>query len=484
MPETNTTLDVIAVDLGNESGRVYKVSFDGALLQGEELYRFPNIPVTLNGTLYWDALRLWHEIQTGLSAALAAPVRGIGVDSFGVDFGLLDAHGNLISNPVHMRDSRTEGMMEWVFSQVGRAELYERTGIGFYVINTLYQLAAIKRDSPWQLDITRTLLTMPNLINFWLTGQKLSEFTHTTTTQCYNPTLADWDRDMLGRLGIGTTMFPPVVQPGHEIGLYQDVPVYTVAGHDTGSAVVAVPTQTPNFAYISSGTWSLFGLETFAPIITPAAREANITNEGGAYGTFRPLRMVMGLWLVQQCRARWAEGGLNVGYDGLLAHMQDSAPFAAFIDPDDARFFPPGDMPGRVRAFCAETGQTIPATVGGILRCVLESLALKYRYVLEKLIEVSGQPVDVLHIVGGGSQNAALCQMTADATNRPVLAGPVEATALGNGLVQLIAQGELSDIGQARAVMRASYPPTLYEPRDPKAWNSAYRRFQRLITTP
>ncbi|MEZ4671602.1 MAG: rhamnulokinase family protein [Anaerolineae bacterium] len=477
-------MQVAAVDLGNESGRVMHINFDGQRIASAEVYRFPNNPVTANGTIFWDVLRLWHEIEIGLTKALEQPLAGIAVDSFGVDFGLLDGGGQLISNPVHMRDGRTAGTMEWVLERIPKATLFERSGgIGFYVINSLYQLVAIAHHAPWQLEAARTFLTMPNLMNYWLTGEKVSEFTHTTTTQCYNPLAGEWDWPTLETLGIPTAMFPPVVQPGVKIGVYNHVPVFAVASHDTGSAVVAVPTATANYAYISSGTWSLFGLETRQPLTSRAAMEANLTSEGGAYGTYRPLKMVMGMWLIQQCRAQWAQQGVNTDYDWLLAQAESESAFRSLIDPDDTVFFPPGDMVGRIRSFCQQSGQVVPESVGQVMRCALESLALKYRFVLEQLLNVSGQAVEVIHIVGGGSQNPVLCQMTADATGRPVLAGPVEATALGNGLVQLIALGEIKDIAEARRVIRASFPPVLYESKSTASWDEAYSRFRRLMTT-
>jgi len=474
--------NLIAVDLGNESGRVMRIGFDGQLVNSQEVYRFANHPVTVNGTIYWDVLRLWYEIRQGLEQAMKLPVDGIGVDSFGVDFGLLDRRGHLVGNPVHMRDARTEGVMERVLARVPREMLFQRSGgIGFYVINSLYQLVAIAEQTPWQLEAAERFLTMPNLMNYWLTGEAVSEFTHSTTTQCYSPLAGDWDRETLGTLGIRTDIFPPVVQPGVEIGTYQRSAVYSVASHDTGSAVVAVPAETPQFAYISSGTWSLFGVETRAPLVNEKALAFNLTSEGGAYGTYRPLKMVMGLWIIQQCRAVWAQEGAETDYGRLLNEAGAALPFRSLIDPDDALFFSPGDMPGRVRDYCARSGQAIPEEKGAVVRCVMESLALKYRVVLEQLIEASGQRVDVIHIVGGGSQNPMLCQMTADATGRPVLAGPVEATALGNGLVQLIARGELKDIHEARQVVRASFPPVRYEPTGGDEWEAAYGRFRTLV---
>ena len=475
--------NLIAVDLGNESGRVMHIAYDNGRVSSAELYRFPNYPVTVAGTMFWDVLRLWHEIQQGLAKAMTIPIAGIAVDSFGVDFGLLDDRGHLISNPVHMRDSRTDGMMEWVFQRVPRETLFQRSGgIGFYVINSLYQLASLVNQAPWQLEAACTFLTMPNLMNYWLTGEKLSEFTHTTTTQCYNPIAADWDFPTLNALGIPPSIFPSIIHPGARIGHFHQTPVFAVASHDTGSAVVAVPTETPNYAYISSGTWSLFGLETRQPLLSEAAMRANFTSEGGAYGTFRPLKMVMGLWIIQQCRVIWSQQGIATDYAVLLAQADAEQPFRSFIDPDDPVFFPPGDMPARVVEFCRKNAQFVPQTPGQIIRCVMESLALKYRLVLEQLIAVSGQTIDAIHIVGGGSQNPMLCQMTADATGRTVLAGPVEATALGNGLVQLIALGELRDLAEARAVVRASFPPIRYEPHHTADWDAAYAMFLKITT--
>jgi rhamnulokinase len=471
-----------ALDLGNESGRVMRVQFDSGRLSVDEIYRFANYPVTIRGTLYWDVLRLWHELAHGLAQMLTERLDGIAVDSFGVDFGLLDARGQLIGNPVHMRDVRTTGMMEWVLERIPRETLFQRSGgIGFYTINTLYQLVAILQQQPWQLEQAATLLTMPNLMNYWLTGEKLSEFTHSTTTQCYNPLAGAWDDATLEVLGIPVTMFPPVVQPGARIGSYEGVPVFAVASHDTGSAVVAVPTETPHYAYISSGTWSLVGIETRQPLLSTAALEANLTSEGGAFGTFRPLKLVMGMWLIQQCRAVWAGQGMDTDYATVFAAAETAEPFAAWINPDDPRFFPPGDMPARIRLFCQETGQPLPQSSGAVVRCILESLAFTYRVVIEQLIAVSGQPVDVIHIVGGGAQNPLLCQMTANATGRLVLAGPVEATALGNGLVQLIALGELSNLAEARAVVRRSFAPQRYEPQHRADWDAAFARFRQVM---
>ncbi len=471
---------VIAVDLGAESGRVTRVVFDGDKVRLDEVHRFPNTPVQVAGTLHWDVLGMWREITTGIEKARAGAA-SIGVDSWGVDHALLDRDGKLIGNPVHYRDRRTDGMYDWVFARVPRREVFERTGIQFMILNTLYQLASMVANGSAQLDMAVSYLAVPDLINNWLTGEKVCEFTHATTTQLYNPRAGDWDRQMLAQVGIPTEMFGEIVQPGTRIGAYEGIPVIVPASHDTGSAVVAVPTTTHDYAYLSSGTWSLIGLEVDAPVINDASYAANVTNEGGAYGTFRFLKNVMGLWIAQQCRATWRGQGEEYSYDDLTRLAQTAEPFRSLIDPDDPAFLPPGDMPTRIREFCQRTGQLIPETAAQVLRTVYESLALKYRLSIDSLTALSGRTVERLHIIGGGTQNRLLCQMTADALGRLVVAGPVEATALGNALVQLIALGEIGSLHQAREAVSRSFATERYEPANGTAWDAAYARFQQLV---
>jgi rhamnulokinase len=473
-------VQVIAIDLGAESGRVTRVGFDGERVRLDEVHRFPNGPVQVNGTLHWDALRLWSEISAGIEAA-GAGAAAIGVDAWGVDHALLDRDGKLLGNPVHYRDRRTDGMFEWVFARVPRREVFERTGVQFMILNTLYQLASLASKNSAQLEAARTYLAFPDLINYWLTGEKVCEFTHATTTQMYNPRAGDWDREMLARVGIPTEMFGTIVQPGTRVGAYQGIPVIAPASHDTGSAVVAVPTTSHDYAYLSSGTWSLIGLELNAPVINDAAYAANVTNEGGANGTFRFLKNVMGLWIAQQCRATWNAQGQEYSYDDLTRLAQTAEPFRSMIDPDDDAFLPPGDMPTRIREFCQRTGQPVPETPAQVLRTVYESLALKYRLAIDNLTALSGRNVERLHIIGGGTQNKLLCQMTADALGRLVIAGPVEATALGNALVQLIALGEIGSLQQAREVVSRSVVTERYTPKEPGAWDGAYERFRGLV---
>lgn len=470
---------VLAIDLGAESGRVLRVGFDGRRFDFEELHRFPNVPVMAGGTLYWDVLRLWHEITSGIDAA-GPQIAGLGIDTWGCDFALLDRDGALLGNPVHYRDARIEGLDDYVFERVPRRTVFERTGIQFLPLNTLYQLASLARaDSP-QLACAETFLPFPNLFNYWLTGDKSAEFTHVSTTQVYDPRKHDWDYATLEAIGVPTHMFGEVVQPGARLGEYRGIPVFVPASHDTGSAVVGVPATGSDFAYLSSGTWSLLGTEVQEPVINDAAFAANVTNEGGVGGTFRLLFNVTGLWLAQQCRAFWAAQGRALGYDRLVAEARPAPPFRSLINPDDARFLPPGDMPARIRDYCRESGQPLPERVGDYMRCIYESLALKYRQTLERLHTVSGRPVDRLHIIGGGSQNALLNQMTADATGLPVIAGPVEATALGNAIVQFIALGELKDVAEARAILADTPGTVAYEPRPDERWQEAYQRFCRL----
>ena len=474
-----TATHVIAIDLGATSGRVMDAAFDGARLTLEEVHRFPNIPVRTPNLLHWDVLRLWREITVGISGAREAA--SIGLDCWGVDYALLDSAGELLGNPAHYRDPRTNGAMEWVFERMPRREVFKRTGIQFMPLNALYQLAASIRDGSPQLDNAATLLTIADLFNYWLTGSKSCEFTEATTMQLYNPTLGDWDRDIMDAIGIPTDLLTPILAPGARIGAYQGIDVILPACHDTGSAVVAVPSAKPNTAYLSSGTWSLLGLELDAPILSDAAYDANVTNEGGYDGTWRLLKNIMGLWLVDQCRATWRAAGVDYSFDQMTAMAASAPPFKAFIEPDDPAFLPPGDMPARVIDYCQRTGQPTPDSDAEVLATVYVSLAYKYRYVLEQLISVADHAVDHLHIIGGGSQNALLNQMTANAIGRPLTAGPVEATATGNAIVQLIAIGELGSVTEARQMLSGAGDLLRFEPQNSAAWDAHYGRFRALL---
>ncbi|MBI3958129.1 MAG: rhamnulokinase [Chloroflexi bacterium] len=450
-----TKLTTLAIDLGAESGRVIAVHFDGRGLELEELHRFPNVTVNLRGTLHWDFLRLWHDIQQGIILGKQYKPASLGVDTWGVDFGLLDSQGKLLGNPITYRDSRTDGVMDWALGQVSQAEIFAQTGIQFMPINTLYQMISLVQSGSPQLAAAHTFLTAPDLLNYWLTGAKVCEFSNATTTQMFNPRAGDWATELLDAFAIPRHIFPEVVQPGTRLGAYDGIPVIAPACHDTGSAVAATPLASSRSAYISSGTWSLVGLEVGAPVINDAALTANVTNEGGVYGTYRLLKNVMGLWIVQQCRATWAAAGEELSYAELTRLAAEASPEVTAIDPNDNRFLPPGDHPARVQEWCQERGVPVPQTKGEIVRSVLQGLANRYASVLASLTDLTGQPADWVHIVGGGSQNRLLNRMTADATGLPVVAGPVETTVLGNALVQLISLGELADIRQARQLVGA-----------------------------
>ncbi|MEU8269772.1 rhamnulokinase family protein [Sphaerisporangium sp. NPDC049002] len=467
---------VAAVDLGASSGRVMTARIHAGGVELREVHRFANRPVRASGTLHWDILSLYQGVLDGLRKA--GPVDSIGVDSWAVDYGLLDSSGRLLGNPVHYRDERTSGVMEGVVAELGAASLYGVSGLQFLPFNTVYQLLADREA----LARARTLLMIPDLLTYWLTGSIGAETTNASTTGLYDVRAGDWARPLMSRLGLPGEIFPDLRPPGSPAGVLrpdvaaeignggEPVPVVAVASHDTASAVAAVPAATPRFAYISSGTWSLVGVELPAPVITDESREANFTNEGGLDGTTRYLRNVMGLWILQECLRAWGDPGLP----RLLAAAERASPFAALIDPDDPSFLPPGDMPRRIAAYCERTGQRPPTGEPQIVRCVLESLALAYRRAVRDAARLSGHDVEVIHIVGGGARNGPLCQMTADATGLPVLAGPVEAAALGNALVQARAHGVVTDI---RELVRRGEPITAYEPRgDRSLWSAAADR--------
>jgi rhamnulokinase len=469
------TMRLAAVDLGAESGRVVVGAFTGDRLTVEAVHRFTNRPVEIAGTLHWDAVRLFADVLDGVRAA--GRVSSVGIDTWGVDFGLIDRNGRLVGNPVHYRDRRTEGMVERAFRALPRQEIYARTGIQFIPINTLYQLLALATSSDPQLAMAERLLMMPALLGFWVTGVQADEFTDATTTQCFDPRAGAWANDLLERLGIPTRIFGEVVQPGTEIGkpraeLDLDVDRVIAPGtHDTASAVAAVPFESPhNAAYISSGTWSLVGMETTKPVIDDRALEANLTNEGGVSGTFRLLKNVMGLWLLQECRRSWAAGGTDLSYEELLRQAEAATPFAALVDPDDESLLRPGDMPTRIVQLAAKSGRSLPREPGAIARCILESLAMKYWRTILQLEQVTGSRIHTIHVVGGGANNELLCQMTADACGRAVIAGPSEATAIGNLLVQAIALGVVANLDQGRQLVGKSFQPKTYEPRMAAEW--------------
>jgi rhamnulokinase len=472
----------LAIDLGAESGRALLGSLSGGRLSVEELHRFPNTPVRVPGALYWDTLRLWHEIQHGIAVATRErklTLDGIGVDTWGVDYGLLGADGLLLDTPRHYRDARTNGVMEKLFEIVPRDQVFGYTGIQFMQLNTLYQLYAMQLHGSPALGAAARLLNIPDLFNYWLTGVAKSETTIASTTQFFNPASMAWAAELLERLKIPTEMLCPLVPPGTLLGKMIEAPhapVYATAGHDTAAAVVAVPAEGGNnWCYISSGTWSLMGLELDRPVINEQTLAANYTNEVGVSGKIRFLKNIAGLWLLQECRKAWMLEGREYTYEQLARLASEARPFSAAIDPD--AFLEPGGMPEKITAYCRRTGQSPPATDGEFARAILESLALRYRNVMENLETLAGRKIDVIHIVGGGSRNALLNQFVADCTGRRVVAGPSEATAIGNILVQAMGAGELANLDEARCVVRNSVELTTVEPHPSAEWEWAYQRY-------
>lgn len=463
----------LAIDLGAESGRGVVGTFDGSVLALDEVVRFPNIPVQLGGTLYWDFLRLYGDVQLAIDKARGdGDLASVGVDGWGVDFGLLDPRGRLLSNPVHYRDERTRGALEQLLGRVSRDEIYRATGIQFMEINTLVQLYAMRLASDPELERASRLLLIPDLINHFLCGSDVIEYTNATTTQCFGLN-GDWATELLARVDVPRQLFPDVVAPGTCVGTHDRVAVVAPGTHDTASAVAGTPLK-QDTAFLSSGTWSLLGFEVDDPIVNDRALAANLTNEGGVGGKIRLLRNIMGLWLMQE--ARRALGG---SYDELTALAESAPPFSAFVDPDDERFLRPGALPRVVSEYCRETDQAVPNDTGTLVRVLLESLALKYAWVMRQLECVTGRRIGAIRVVGGGSQNALLCRLTANACGVPVFAGPAEATAIGNIVVQAIAAGEVGSLAEARPLVDRSFPAQCYEPAGD--WSEARARFDALL---
>jgi rhamnulokinase len=488
----------LAVDLGASGGRVLAGLFDGQRLQLEELHRFENGPVAAAGSLYWDVLRLWTQITHGLrlaGARFGGKIRSVGVDAWGVDFALLGKGDVLLGNPHCYRDPRSDGMLERALQIVSREEIFAQTGLQFMPINTLYQFLSLRVHASPLLDVAESLLLMPDLFHWLLTGEKANEFTNATTTQFFNPTRGDWAVELLEKLDLPARLLRPVVPPGTNLGpLRREVAAATgLSGaqvvlpgtHDTASAVMAVPAESkpsarPDWCYISSGTWALMGVETSRPVINDECRRLNFTNEGGVGGTIRLLKNITGLWLVQECRRVWQQAGRDYSWEKLLELSAAAPSLAALMNPDDAAFQTPGDMPEAIRAYCRRTGQPPPADDGAVVRSALEGVALKSRWVMEGLERLVGGRLETIHIVGGGAHNTQLCQATADACQRRIVAGPVEATAIGNCMQQALAGGAVGSIAEAREVVRRSFPVEVYEPQHATAWEDAYGRFLPL----
>ena len=490
------TRKFLAFDLGAESGRAIVGCFDGTKVELEVLHRFPNQPVVVMSTTYWDVLRLFYEMKEGLSLCMqkyGTKIASMAIDTWGVDFGLLGANDELLGNPIHYRDPHTEGMIEEAFKVIPRQELFRQTGNQFIRFNTLFQLMALARRGSSILDQAKTLLLMPNLFDFWFTGRKLTEYSIASTTQMVDPRKRDWAFDLLKQFSINGDMLTEIVEPGTIVGKVMpsimqelgsegaDIPVVAPASHDTGSAVAAVPAEDGDYVYISSGTWSLMGVEVREPIMNEKSLAHNFTNEGGVCGTYRFLKNIMGLWLVQQCRRSFERDGKSYSYDELTQMASSAKPLQVFIDPDADEFLSPLDMPMAIRDFCQRTGQKPPEDKAALIRCCLESLALKYRWTVDKLEEITGGTYQVIHMVGGGTQNQLLCQLAADATGLPVVAGPIEATAVGNILMQAMALGEISSIRDARQIVRRSFPVRVYQPQAKEPWDDIYPQFSRLV---
>jgi rhamnulokinase len=496
-----TTANFLAADMGASNGRILVAHFDGNRFDLDVIHRFPNQVTNILGQYHWDIIRLYNEILTGahmFAHQQGGALAGIGVDTWGVDFGLLDSAGRLLGNPVGYRDHRTDGMAAELASEIPNKEVFGLVGTHFRQFNTLFQLMAMRRQGDPQLDFAETFLFTPDLLNYWLTGVKAAEYTIASTSMMLHARERRWVTELLERLAIPTHFLPPLVQPGtllgtivpqfaNETGLDAATPVIAVASHDTASAVAAVPGLDADSLYISSGTWSLTGAEVPQPILNDEALHYGFTNEGGVAGTIRFLQNFTGLWLLQACRQQWQREGHAYSWEELMAAAEQAPAFACLVDPDADVFFSPADMVQAIRAYAVAMGQPAPESVGAVIRCCLESLALNTRWgveVIERVIGrgrgTAGGAYQVIRIVGGGCQNRLLAQWTADASNRLVVTGPVEATALGNVMMQAIATGHLGSIAEGRAAIGASVTQERFEPRPSAGWDDAYARFAAI----
>lgn len=483
----------LALDLGAESGRAVLGKWDGKTLVLEDVHRFPTGGTRLPDGMHWDVLRLFDGCKKGLAMASSGgrELTAVGIDTWGVDFGLLDANDELLANPRHYRDHDNDGMVELADSLIGKDRIYTSTGIQIMQINSLFQLLALHQKRPALLQSAKSLLFIPDLLKYWLTRQKSTEYSIASTSQMLDPHTRNWSGSLLDSLGLPASILSPPVMPGSVSGsISQEVasecgcaaiPFISVGEHDTASAVAAVPADSDDFIYISSGTWSLLGIELPSPLVNSETQKRNFTNEGGVFNTIRLLKNVMGLWLVQECRRSFAISGRDISYAELTQMAKNSAPFVSFIDPDHHAFLAPDNMVHAISQFCKDTGQQVPESEGAFVRCCLESLVMKYRVVIEELEILRGGSLHVIHVVGGGTQNRLLCQLTADATRREVVAGPVEATAAGNILMQAVGMGEISTLKDVRAIVRESFSLDTYHPEGSNdAWNEAYARFQLI----
>ena len=483
---------VLAFDFGASSGRAIVGVFDGEKIELREVHRFSNDPVKINGTFYWDVQRLFFEIKQGiLKAKEDGGFDSIGIDTWGVDFGLLRKDGTLVENPVHYRDARNDGMVEFAKKYMSQEEMYDITGIQFMDFNTIFQLLSLKENRPYILEEADKLLFMPDLLNYMLSGVKSTEFSIATTSQMVDLKTRNWSDKILDTFGIKKDLLTDIVPTGAVIGQLSDdiceelgvqkADVISVASHDTQSAITAAPCEYEDFAFISCGTWSLFGTEVKEPIINDASKKLNVTNEGGYDYTIAFLKNICGLWLIQESRRQWIREGKEYSYAELEKMALECKPFRCFIDPDAPEFAPMGNIPERVRKYCEKTGQYVPQTVGEIMRCIYESLALKYRLTFDGIKDCTEKEYDRIHVMGGGTKDKLLLQMTAQSCNVNVYGGPIEATALGNIAVQLMSSGAISDIKEARKIIAQGENLKLYTPNDRDDWEKAYETFKQII---
>ena len=477
-------MKVLAFDFGASNGRAIVGDFDGKQLKMEVIHRFPNSPVEKDGGLYWDFEKLFGEVKEALTKC--GDVESIGVDTWGVDFGLLDKDGKLLRDPRNYRDDYSKPMVAVAQERVGKSELYKKTGIQTMNFNTLFQLLAVAEKEPELMEKVDTFLFMPDLVNYMLTGEKAVEYTIASTSQMVNAMSRDWDFDIIEKAGLNKDIFLPVKKTGETVGElkpefnHPGVKVIAVGSHDTASAVVSVPFENyGSEAYISSGTWSLMGLELDEPVLNEVSEKFDVTNEGGVGGKIRYLKNIMGLWIIQQCRAQWKKEGDELSFDEMSELAENATPHIAYIDPDDELFTPPGDMPSRIVEYCKKTGQYVPQTKGEILRVAMESLVFKYRNTLEALEEIAGNRIDTIHIIGGGSQDELICRFAASASGRTITAGPVEATAIGNMMVQLMALGQVKSLEEIREVVKNSAVIKTYKPEED--WSAFYPGFLEAI---
>lgn len=489
------TLKMLAFDFGASSGRAILGQFDGEKLDINEIHRFPNEPVEINGSLFWDVLRLFHEVKQGLHKCVLAghtDIDSIAVDTWGVDFALLDAQGNLLGNPYHYRDSNTEGVMGELYKTIQGEELYMMTGIQHMRFNTIYQLFSMKQRNLPAFEKAETMLLTPDLFNYFLSGTKKAEVSIASTTQLLDPFTGNWSSDIIERLGLPSKIFQEIIPSGAVIGrltkaLSEELgikraSIVATASHDTQSAIACVPAEGSDFAYISCGTWSLMGIESEKPIINVKSNKFAFTNEKGINGKTTFLKNIMGLWLVQECKRHWDWEGGRISFAELENMANEAEPFVNFIDPENEVFMAPGDMPQRIRDYCSHTGQKVPQSKGEIIRCIYQSIAFKYRSTVEMLEDISGRKLDVIHMVGGGIKDKTLCSFTADATGRKVFAGPVEATSAGNLMVQAMALGGVKDLAEIRKVIKKSFEPEVYLPSDNANWDASFEKYKKLTS--